>query len=72
MIRAITGKPGQGMSYTFTAPRGFIDPTRPERVQRVYSCPQAFNAYVAALRAGGLHVQMLSPNAASYVRGVSS
>ena len=72
MIRLIEGKPGAGMTYTFTAPRGFIDPTRPERVQRVYSCPQAFNAYVAALRAGGLHIEFLSPHAAAYIREVQA
>lgn len=60
------------MSFVFTAPRGFIDPTRPERVQRVYSCPQSFNAYVAALRSGGLHVQFTSPRAAAYIREVQA
>ena len=60
------------MSFVFTAPRGFIDPTRPERVQRVYSCPQAFNANVAALRAGGLHIEFLSPHAAAYIREVQA
>ena len=72
MITTYMGKPGQGMSYTFTAPRGFIDPTRPERVQRVYSCPQAFNAYIAALRAGGLPVQFSSPLTAAYIREVQA
>lgn len=60
------------MNFVFTAPRGFIDPTRPERVQRVYSCPQAFNAYVAALRAGGLRVEFTSPRAAAYIREVQA
>ncbi len=60
------------MSFVFTAPRGFIDPTRPERVQRVYSCPQAFNAYVAALRAGGLSIQFSSPRTAAYIREVQA
>lgn len=60
------------MSFVFTAPRGFIDPTRPERVQRVYSCPQAFNAYVAALRAGGLSIQFSSTRAAAYIREVQA
>ena len=60
------------MSFVFTAPRGFIDPTRPERVQRVYSCSQAFNAYIEGLRAGGLHIQFSSPCSAAYIRGVQA
>lgn len=72
MIRLIEGKPGAGMTYTFTAPRGFIDPTRPERVQRVYTCPHAFNAYVLALRAGGLQVTFSTPRQAVYSREVQA
>lgn len=60
------------MTFVFTAPRGFIDPTRPERVQRVYTCPQAFNAYVAALRAGGLQVIFNTPRQAVYSREVQA
>lgn len=60
------------MTFVFTAPRGFIDPTRPERVQRVYTCPQAFNAYVAALRAGGLQVTFNTPRQAVYSREVQA
>lgn len=58
--------------FTFTAPRRFLDPTRPERVTRVYRCPQAFNAYIAGLRAGGLHIVFTSPQAAAYVRQVQA
>lgn len=57
-------------AFVFEAPAGFLDPTRPHMTQRIQRCPVAFNAYIKALREGGLNIVFKSPFHAVYVRPV--
>lgn len=58
----------QMQAFIFEAPPGFLSPTSPHITQRVQRCPIAFNAYIKALREGGLNVQFKTPFHAVYVR----